>query len=117
MTNKQFVSTAIMSAMIFISCNSTESKNEHEGHNMKDSTQQSAVVDTTSVKTFAVIYTDVDATAAASIKLIVDHYLHIKNALVNVYGSGYSYISVSDRLVTKIFGSGNVLTSVYPERL
>lgn len=86
MTNKQFVSTAILSTMILMSCNSSEPKNEHEGHDMKDSTQQSAVVDTTDVKTVAVIYTDVDATAAASIKLIVDHYLHIKNALANDNG-------------------------------
>lgn len=86
MTSKQFVSTAIMITMILVSCNSNEAKNEHEGHDMKDSTQQSAVMDTTNVKTVAVIYTDVDATAAASIKLIVDHYLHIKNALVNDNG-------------------------------
>ncbi|HEX4957929.1 MAG TPA: head GIN domain-containing protein [Lacibacter sp.] len=34
--------------------------------------------------------------------------LQVKNALANIYGSGHSYISVSERLVSKIFGSGNV---------
>ena len=34
--------------------------------------------------------------------------LQVKNALVNVYGSGNSYISVSEKLITKIFGSGDV---------
>lgn len=81
--SKQFLSTAIMSILILMACNNNETKNEHEGHNMKDSTPQSAVVDDTDVKTAAVVYTDLNATSAASIKLIVDHYLHIKNALVN----------------------------------
>lgn len=36
------------------------------------------------------------------------HGLQVKNALANVHGSGHSYISVSERLVTKMFGSGNV---------
>jgi len=35
------------------------------------------------VKDIAVVYTNVDANAAASIKTIVDHYLQIKNALAN----------------------------------
>lgn len=34
--------------------------------------------------------------------------LQVKIALANIYGSGHSYISVSERLVSKIFGSGNV---------
>ena len=83
MMSKQFFSTAIMSAVILTACNNYDTKNEHDGHNMKDSTQQSAAVDDKEVKTVAVLYTNVDATAAASIKLIVDHYLHIKNALAN----------------------------------
>ena len=81
--SKQFFSTAIMSAVILTACNNNDTKNEHDGHNMKDSTQQSAAVDDREVKTVVVLYTNVDATAAASIKLIVDHYLHIKNALAN----------------------------------
>ncbi len=82
--SKQFFSTAIISAVILMACNNNDTKNEHDGHDMKDSIQQQpAVVDDKEVKTVAVLYTNVDATAAASIKLIVDHYLHIKNALAN----------------------------------
>ncbi|MEJ8843407.1 DUF3347 domain-containing protein [Lacibacter sp. H375] len=84
--SKQVVSTAMISFVMLMACNSNEPKNEHEGHNMKDSTPQSVVVDDTDLKTAAVVYTDLNATAAASIKLIVDHYLHIKNALVNDNG-------------------------------
>ena len=84
MMSKRFFSTAIISAVILMACNNNGTKNEHEGHDMKDSTQQQpAAVDDKEVKTVAVLYTNVDAAAAASIKLIVDHYLHIKNALAN----------------------------------
>jgi hypothetical protein len=34
--------------------------------------------------------------------------LQVNNAFANIYGSGHSYISVSEKLVSKIFGSGNV---------
>jgi Putative auto-transporter adhesin, head GIN domain len=34
--------------------------------------------------------------------------LQVKTANVNVHGSGHSYISVSEKLITKMFGSGNV---------
>lgn len=34
--------------------------------------------------------------------------LQVRNALVNVHGSGHSNISVSEKLTTKMFGSGNV---------
>ena len=84
MMSKQFFSTAIISAVILMACNNNDTKNEHDGHDMKDSIQQQpAAVDDKEVKTVAVLYTNTDATAAASIKLIVDHYLHIKNALAN----------------------------------
>ena len=79
-----FIALAI-STIVFSACNN--SGNEHEGHdrnNMnKDSTQHAAATDDKEVKTVAVTYTNIDAKAAASIKEIVDHYLHIKNALAN----------------------------------
>ena len=83
MMTKQFFSTAIISTFILMACNNNDTKNEHDGHNMKDTTQQSAVVDDKELKTVAVVNTDLNPTATASIKLIVDHYLHIKNALAN----------------------------------
>lgn len=84
---KIFFSMLAISAIVFAACNSGGSKNEHEGHDMskmdKDTTQHVATSDDNDVKAVAVIYTNVDANAAASIKAIVDHYLHIKNALAN----------------------------------
>ena len=53
----------------------------------KDTTQHAAATDDKEVKAVAVTYTNVDAKDAASIKEIVDHYLHIKNALANDNGS------------------------------
>lgn len=75
------------STILVTACNNNGSKNEHAGHDMNkmdnDSTQHAATSDDKDIKTVAVVYTNVDAKAAASIKLIVDHYLHIKNALAN----------------------------------
>lgn len=86
---KQFLSTLIVSVLFFTACNNNEPKNEHDGHDMnkmKDTTPPAAVVEDKDVKTVAVLYTNVDPAAATSIKLIVDHYLHIKNALANDNG-------------------------------
>jgi len=78
--------TAI-SIITFTACNGNGSKNEHQGHdtsNMnKDAVQQPAAANDKDVKAVAVTYTNVDAKAAASIKEIIEHYLHIKNALAN----------------------------------
>lgn len=88
---KIFFSVVAISAILFTACNSGGSKNEQEGHDMnnmnKDSTQHTAATDDKEVKAVAVTFTNVDAKAAASIKEIVVHYLHIKNALANDNGS------------------------------
>jgi Protein of unknown function (DUF3347) len=85
-----FVSAAT-ALVTLTACNNSSNKNEQEGHDMnnmgKDTTQQAATIDDKEVKAIAVTYTNVDVKAAASIKEIVDHYLHIKNALANDNGS------------------------------
>ena len=53
----------------------------------KDSVQHATTTDDKDVKAVAVTYTNIDVKAAVSIKEIVDHYLHIKNALANDYAS------------------------------
>lgn len=84
---KLFFSILAVSAITITACNSGGSKNEHEGHDMnntnKDTTKHAATSDDKDIKAVSVVYTNVDAKAAASIKTIVDHYLHIKNALAN----------------------------------
>ena len=83
-----FFSIIGIGAILFASCNSGNDKNNHEGHEMnKDTTQHASVEDNNDVKLVPVIYNNVDAKAAASIKEIVDHYLHIKNALINDNGT------------------------------
>ena len=87
MKNVVFAAIAI-SGIAFTACNNSERKNKHEDHDMhKDSTQHAAAMDDKDIKAVAVAYTHVDAKAAAAIKEMVDHYLHIKNALANDNGS------------------------------
>jgi len=81
---KIFIGLLAVNAIFISACNNGGSKNEHDGHDMnKDTTKHAAATDNKDVKAIAVTYTNVDAKAAASIKAIVDHYLHIKNALAN----------------------------------
>ena len=71
----------------FAACNNSSSRNEHEGHDMSsmktDTTQHVSATDDKDIKAVAVVFSNVDAKASASIKEIVDHYLHIKNALAS----------------------------------
>ncbi len=84
---KIFFSILAVSAITITACNNSGSKNEHEGHDMnnmnKDTTQHATATDDKEVKSVAVTYTKSDAKTTASIKEIVDHYLHIKNELAN----------------------------------
>jgi hypothetical protein len=88
---KIFFSILAISAISITACNNNSSKSETEKHDMnnmgKDSTSHATVTDDKDVKAVSVVYTNVDAKAAASIKEIVDHYLHIKYALANDDGS------------------------------
>lgn len=83
--NKIISAIAIISALVFSACNSGGTKNEHEGHEMnktnKDTSQHVSTADDADVKIVSAAFTNVDVKAAAAIKEIVDHYLHIKNAL------------------------------------
>lgn len=85
---KQILSLIVlMITFAFAACNNSNSKNEHEGHDMNnmksDTTQHVVSTDDADIKTVAVVYANVDAKAAASFKEIVDQYLNIKNALAN----------------------------------
>ena len=83
-----FFGITAIAAMIFSACNNGDSKNEHENHAINNDTVQHSInTDNKEVKAVAVTYTNVEVKAAASIKEIVDHYLHIKNALANDNGS------------------------------
>jgi hypothetical protein len=81
-----FVSMAIAS-LVFVACNNSDNNKQAENHDMdsmkKDSAGQTTSVEDKNIKTVAVAYTNVDPKVAASIQEIIDHYLHVKNALAN----------------------------------
>jgi hypothetical protein len=83
---KQPFFAAIMAAtMVLSACNSNPSSDSHAGHDMapekKDSLAHASAGDVKEMKTISAVFSTVDPKANASIREIVDHYLHIKNAL------------------------------------
>jgi Protein of unknown function (DUF3347) len=87
---KIIFSVLSFSVFILTACNNYDSKTNNTEHDMKtmntDTTQQ-PVKEEKEIKTVTVAFTNVDTKVAASVKTIVDHYLHIKNALTNDNGS------------------------------
>jgi Protein of unknown function (DUF3347) len=87
---KQLVITMIvLSAITFAACNNggnTKEKNDMPAMN-SDSANKNATTDDKDVKEITPTFASVDATVAGYLKNIVDHYLHIKNALANDNGS------------------------------
>ncbi len=88
---KILFSILAISTIAITACNNNGSKNETEKHGMnnmsKDSTQHATATDDKDVKAVAITYTNVDGKVSVSIREIVDHYLHIKNALANDNGN------------------------------
>jgi hypothetical protein len=85
----KLTSVLVFTALFLAACGSGGDKKEHGEHEVnKDSTTQHvSTPDDKNIKTIAATYTNIDAKVAASLKEIVDHYLHIKNALANGNGS------------------------------
>lgn len=82
-----FVSLIAIGVIVFSSCGSNTA-NQHEGHDMsKMGTDTTAAVNTASddstIKKTGITFSNTDPVAVAAIKEMVDHYLHIKNALAN----------------------------------
>ena len=105
--NKIITAIIISSVIVFSACNSGGTKNEHEGHGMNktnnDTAQHVSTADDKDVKIVSVAFTNIDAKAAASIKEVVDHYLHIKNALANDNaGEAASGAKAMENAITKL---------------
>lgn len=87
---KIFSTVLLIATAALTACNSGNDKSAHEGHDMGDKKQDTSAHSTTAndaeIKTVQASFANVDAKAAAAIKEIVDHYLHIKNALANDNG-------------------------------
>ena len=71
-------------AITFTACNSRdESSKENDMSKMDADTTKNAVVDTTHIAQVTPTFSNLDPKLTTSLKTIVDHYLHIKNAFVN----------------------------------
>lgn len=99
-----FFSAIITAALVITSCNNNSSKTGHEGHDAtKDTTRHVSTDDNKPVSEVAVTFTNVDAKAVAVIKEVVDHYLHIKNALANDNaGEAASGAKAMEEVLTKL---------------
>jgi Protein of unknown function (DUF3347) len=76
---------AITAATLVLSACNSEQSNNHEGHDMTTEKESSAphatAEDKQALKTVNIAFTGLDAGVSSAIKQIVDHYLHLKNAL------------------------------------
>jgi hypothetical protein len=84
--NKMLVLISAIALLSAVACNNSD-KSSKETESSKTDSLQSAKADTTKPVEVNHSFTNVDPTIASSIKTVVDHYLHIKNALVNDNGS------------------------------
>lgn len=75
-----------IAVITFVACNSNQSSKESDASKTTPDTAHTARVDTTPVTEVSPTFRNVDPKVAASLKAVVDHYLHIKNALVNNSG-------------------------------
>jgi hypothetical protein len=87
--NKIFLLLAI-SLITFSACNNSGNA-EHEGHDLdstaKDTATHAEATGETNIKMVAVTFSAIDPKVSAAIKEMVDHYLHIKNALFTDNGA------------------------------
>lgn len=84
----KIISSLAFTVLLLAACGGGGDKKEHEGHEVKkDSSQHVATSDDKDIKTVSVTYSNVDPKITASLKEVVDHYLHIKNALANENGN------------------------------
>jgi hypothetical protein len=85
------ITILLATAVIFGACNNSSQKNDHEGHDMNnmgsDTVMHGSTVGNKDIKPVSIRFTDLDSKAASSIRQIIDHYLHVKNALSNDDGN------------------------------
>ena len=71
----------------FTACNSGDNSSKKNDISKMNAGTSRKVFDTSAMKKVSPSFTNVDPKLAASLKMIVDHYLHIKNGLVNNSGN------------------------------
>jgi hypothetical protein len=88
MKKKLFCISAITLFIVTACNNSNKSSKESDMSKMNsDTMQNTSVQQDTNMTTITPTFANMDTKLSADIKAIVDHYLHIKNALVNNSGS------------------------------
>lgn len=80
---KYFFAISTITFFAITACNNKKSSKESNISNLNTDTTKAAAIDTTAIAEIMHNFTNIDPNLAASLKTIVDHYLHIKNALVN----------------------------------
>ena len=83
---------SIIAITLFIvtACNNSSDKTSNETDTLKmnnDTMEKTTTPADTSMTTVTPTFTNIDTKLSSDIKAVVDHYLHIKNALVNNSGS------------------------------
>jgi hypothetical protein len=76
----------VIVALAYVACNNNQSSKEGDASKTSTDTSTIAKIDTTYVSEVSPTFNNVDPKLAASLKTVVDHYLHIKNGLVNNSG-------------------------------
>jgi len=78
----------VIGAITFIACNNNnKSSKENDTSKMNSDTTKMSAADATQITEVTHSFTNVSPQLATSLKVVVDHYLHIKNALINNSGS------------------------------
>jgi uncharacterized protein DUF3347 len=73
-------------AIVFIACSNSQSSRENDTSKMGADSMKTGTTDTTALAVVIPTISNVDPKAATGLKTVVDHYLHVKNALVNNSG-------------------------------
>jgi hypothetical protein len=81
---KIFFSVLVMSVITFTSCNNDDkSSRQDDMSKMNQDSSKTAPQSDTDITAITPTFANLDAKVSADIKTVVDHYLHIKNALAN----------------------------------
>src|SRR6266487_4875584 len=75
-------------SVIFTACNNGDKSSRENDMAKRDTDTSKKVIETASMTEITHSFNNVDPKITASLKAVVDHYLHIKNALINNSGSG-----------------------------
>jgi hypothetical protein len=85
---KILFSISALSIILLTACNNSDkSSKESDMSKMNNDTAKMTPVDNTKIAEVTRSFNDVDPKLAGSLKNVIDHYLHIKNGLVNNDGS------------------------------